>query len=158
MLLCTVRQGNNASSWNNMLTWLEGRVTTSPSSTTRPLVGCSKPANTRNNVLFPQPLGPTIVTNSPRAISRQAAARRERGAGRGKSQRSSRSGSDSTAAVRLKEVRARSGTEIKMLGLDHSFRYQQDGDGLSIEIPGWFADPTNRPCKTAYCFKIAAAK
>jgi alpha-L-fucosidase len=64
---------------------------------------------------------------------------------------------DSTAAVRLEAVRAKSGSEIKMLGLDRSFMYTQDEHGLTIEIPGWFAQASKRPCQTAYAFKIVAA-
>src|SRR5438045_9471493 len=36
----------------------------------RPVVGLSKPATMLRSVLFPQPDGPTIATNSPAAIAR----------------------------------------------------------------------------------------
>ena len=40
-------------------------VTSTPSSSTRPDVGCSKPAISRNIVVLPQPEGPSREKNSP---------------------------------------------------------------------------------------------
>ncbi len=45
-------------------------VTSSPSSSTVPSLGSSKPAIMRRVVVLPQPEGPSIVKNSPRGISR----------------------------------------------------------------------------------------
>ena len=60
-------------------------------------------------------------------------------------------------SVRLANVRARSGSQITMLGLDHNFRYTQDDQALTIEIPAWLADPAKRPCQHAFAFKIEQA-
>jgi len=46
---------------------LEGRF--SPASSMTPSVGCSNPAIIRSVVVFPDPLGPRKVTNSPRVMS-----------------------------------------------------------------------------------------
>ena len=45
------------------------RVTSLPSSTTRPSVGRMKPARMRRSVVLPQPEGPSSVTSSPSRIS-----------------------------------------------------------------------------------------
>lgn len=57
--------------------------------------------------------------------------------------------------VRLESVRAKPGSAITMLGLDHRFKYTQDDKTLAIEIPDWFRDPAKRPCEIAYAFKIS---
>ena len=56
--------------------------------------------------------------------------------------------------VRLKSVRAESGSAVTMLGLDHNFRYTQDEEALSIEVPAFLSDPAKRPCDMAWTFKI----
>lgn len=56
--------------------------------------------------------------------------------------------------LRLESVRAKSGSAIRMLGLDHDFEYRQDDKALSIEIPAWFVQVEHRPCETAYTFRI----
>jgi len=56
--------------------------------------------------------------------------------------------------IRLRDVRARANSQIKMLGMDHSFRYTQDDQALTIEIPPFLADAAKRPCRHAYAFKI----
>jgi alpha-L-fucosidase len=56
--------------------------------------------------------------------------------------------------IRLQNVRARANSRITMLGLDHNFRYAQDDQALTIEIPAFLADADKRPCKHAYAFKI----
>jgi len=48
------------------------RVTSAPASSTCPSSGCSKPAITRKVVVFPEPDGPSIVKNSPSAMSRSS--------------------------------------------------------------------------------------
>ena len=55
--------------------------------------------------------------------------------------------------ITLKSVMARSGSQIKMLGLDHSFSYTQNQECLNIELPTWFCG-SRRPCRFAHCFKI----
>jgi len=55
--------------------------------------------------------------------------------------------------IALKAVRAKSNSQIKMLGLDHNFDYTQNKDVLNITVPVWFGN-LNRPCKFAHCFKI----
>jgi len=59
--------------------------------------------------------------------------------------------------VRLESVRAQPGSAIRMLGRDHSFRYAQDGQSLTIELPDGFADPAKRPSAVACAFKIQQA-
>ena len=49
---------------------MEGPVTIFPSSLTVPSVGFSNPSIIRNNVVFPQPDGPTKEMNSPVSIVR----------------------------------------------------------------------------------------
>ena len=71
----TLMCGNSAYCWNTVLTLrLYGGVfdTSSPSRRTRPAVGASNPAIIRRVVVFPQPDGPSIEKNSPRAIEKSA--------------------------------------------------------------------------------------
>lgn len=56
--------------------------------------------------------------------------------------------------LKLKSVRARRGSSIRMLGLGHNFQYTQEERVLSIQIPEWLADPEKQPCKHAYVFRI----
>jgi len=58
--------------------------------------------------------------------------------------------------VKLKSVRARQGSAVRMLGLDHRFEYIQDENALTIDIPDWFAYSAKRPCKYAWAFRIEA--
>ncbi len=67
--------GNSAYCWKTVLTLrLYGGTddTSSPSSSTAPLVGCSKPAIIFSSVVLPQPDGPSSEKNSPRAIAKSA--------------------------------------------------------------------------------------
>ncbi len=57
-------------------------------------------------------------------------------------------------ALRLAEVKVRPGSEIKILGLDHSFRYTQDVAGLTIELPEWLNELGRAPAGPAWCFKL----
>jgi len=62
-----------AKSWNTIpvdRSYGGASVTSTPPIETVPAVGRSKPAIVRRVVVFPQPEGPTSVTNSPRSISR----------------------------------------------------------------------------------------
>jgi len=65
---------------------------------------------------------------------------------------------DTVAGVRLQSIKARPGSKITMLGLDHTFAYTQDEKSLTIQIPDWFGNSTRRPCKYAYVLKIEQAK
>jgi alpha-L-fucosidase len=58
--------------------------------------------------------------------------------------------------LRLASVRARPGSAIHLLGLEHDFAYQQDDEALTIELPEWLADPARRPSSMACAFKIEA--
>ena len=63
--------GNSVYCWNTVLTlrwWGATLDTSTPSSITLPLVGCSKPAIIFSRVVLPQPDGPRSEKNSPRAI------------------------------------------------------------------------------------------
>ncbi|MBI5831504.1 MAG: alpha-L-fucosidase [Armatimonadetes bacterium] len=60
----------------------------------------------------------------------------------------------SAASLRLRQVRARAGSAVRMLGLDHVFTWRADEQGMVIDIPAWFADPDQRPCQTVYAFEI----
>ncbi len=63
----TVIQGKIESPWNTIeLPGLSGWLRTT---VTSPLVGVSSPARIRRSVVFPQPLGPTIMKKVPVAIS-----------------------------------------------------------------------------------------
>ena len=67
--------GNSAYCWNTVLTlrwWGATLDTSTPSSITLPLVGCSKPAIIFSRVVLPQPDGPRSEKNSPRAIAKSA--------------------------------------------------------------------------------------
>lgn len=57
----------------------------------------------------------------------------------------------------LRSVRAKSGSQITMLGLHEPLRYTQNDKHLTIEIPSWIDDPARRPCKSALSFKIEQA-
>ena len=57
-------------------------------------------------------------------------------------------------SIRLESVRAKPGSAITMLGLDHAFRHTQDDKALTIEMPPWWRDESKRPCRAAYAFKI----
>ena len=59
-----------------------GRRTSTPSIDAAPALGASSPASTRRSVLFPQPLGPTRLTNSPRRNVEVDAAEQRRPCGR----------------------------------------------------------------------------
>ena len=63
----TVIQGKIDSPSNTIA--LSGLARSERSTTTLPLVGLSRPASIRSSVVLPQPLGPTIMKNSPVAIS-----------------------------------------------------------------------------------------
>ena len=60
----TVSQGNSVYDWNTIPRSAPGAVTGEPSSTTRPVVGVSRPATMRSSVDLPQPDGPRIVMKS----------------------------------------------------------------------------------------------
>jgi len=57
-------------------------------------------------------------------------------------------------SLTLRSLRAKEGTPISMLGVKAPLKWQQNKDGLVIQIPRAIAD--QKPCKQAYAFKIAA--
>jgi len=60
--------------------------------------------------------------------------------------------------ISLRSVRARSGSQVRMLGLDQPLKYTQDDHALTITIPACIDDPATRPCKHAFCFAIEQDK
>ena len=62
------RCGTHATSASHDAGESERRST--PSTRTRPEVGVTNPSNTDNNVLFPDPLGPTKATREPAGTER----------------------------------------------------------------------------------------
>src|SRR5476651_49697 len=64
----TVRHGSRLSLWNTKPRSSPGPLSARPSSKILPDVAGSRPARMRNNVVLPQPLGPTNEMNSPRSI------------------------------------------------------------------------------------------
>src|SRR5215467_9850034 len=71
----TVRHGSSTGSWNTMpMSWL-GSSTECPRRVTRPAERGSSPARILSSVVFPQPDCPTMVMNSPAAISTEMPAR-----------------------------------------------------------------------------------
>src|SRR5207302_10352308 len=67
-LSSTVRHGSSTGSWNTIPTLRLGPLMRRPSSSTLPDEAERRPPRMRSNVVFPQPEGPTIVTNSPSAM------------------------------------------------------------------------------------------
>src|SRR5262245_9125321 len=65
MLPATVRQGKSANSWNTMPRSGPGPRTARPDTRISPASARTKPPMMWSKVLLPQPLGPTMVTNSP---------------------------------------------------------------------------------------------
>ncbi|MCX6924134.1 MAG: alpha-L-fucosidase, partial [Verrucomicrobia bacterium] len=56
--------------------------------------------------------------------------------------------------LKLRNVRAREGSQVRMLGVDQPLAWRQTQDELRIEIPEGFQDERHRPCELAYAFKI----
>jgi len=54
----------------------------------------------------------------------------------------------------LKTVKAKAGSEIRMLGYDKALAWRMDKKGLVIELPESLQDEAARPCKQAWAFKI----
>jgi len=67
--------GSSRGSWKISPIRGDGAASATPSSVTRPRNAVSRPATIRSNVLFPQPLGPTIQTISPCASCSAMSAR-----------------------------------------------------------------------------------
>jgi alpha-L-fucosidase len=61
-------------------------------------------------------------------------------------------------SLTLRSVRAKAGSAIRMLGLEESLKWRQDGRGLSIEIPEAMQNPAARPCGMAWTFRIETAQ
>ena len=68
-LSSTVRHFSSVGDWNTMPTPSGGACTDTPSSRTSPALGGRRPATIFISVVLPQPLGPTMDTNSPSATS-----------------------------------------------------------------------------------------
>jgi hypothetical protein len=62
-----LRHGSSTGDWNTTPMSRLGPLWRRPPSSTVPRLARSSPARMRSSVLLPQPLGPTTVTNSPRA-------------------------------------------------------------------------------------------
>ncbi len=60
----TLFHGNSANCWNTTARSGPGASTTTPPTFTVPVLGNSRPATIRMQVVLPQPDGPTIATNS----------------------------------------------------------------------------------------------
>ena len=69
-LSSTLRQSSSTGRWKTMATSGEAPRSGAPSSSTCPADGSSRPAISRSRVVLPQPLSPTIATNSPAHSSR----------------------------------------------------------------------------------------
>src|SRR5439155_11220258 len=74
-LSSTLRQGRSTGFWNAMPTFLRGRTTGSPSTTTAPPDAVTRPEISLSSVDLPQPLGPTNATMAPRATSSDTSSR-----------------------------------------------------------------------------------
>jgi alpha-L-fucosidase len=59
-------------------------------------------------------------------------------------------------SLNLKTVRPRPGTAIRLLGYGEELPWRNDGNGLTVDLPGYLQDAGNRPCSTAYAFRIEA--
>ena len=71
----TVRQSSSTSRWNTMATLPTAPLTAAPPTSMVPVVAGISPEISISRVLFPQPLGPTIETNSPAPIARSISSR-----------------------------------------------------------------------------------
>jgi alpha-L-fucosidase len=59
--------------------------------------------------------------------------------------------------LKLKQVRPRAGSEVRMLGLEQPLRWHlEPSEGFVIELPAELQAEAARPCKQAYVFKIVA--
>ena len=57
----------------------------------------------------------------------------------------------------LRSVRARDGSQIRLLGVEKPLSWRNDErEGLVIELPNELQTEANRPCKQAYAFRIEA--
>jgi alpha-L-fucosidase len=55
----------------------------------------------------------------------------------------------------LKSVRAKAGSQIRMLGFPEQLNWRNDSSsGLVIDLPANLQDESKRPCKYACCFRI----
>jgi alpha-L-fucosidase len=58
----------------------------------------------------------------------------------------------------LERVRPADGSAVTMLGSTQPLSWTRAGDGMSIELPKAFEDPSQRPCATAWVFRIPMAR
>lgn len=54
----------------------------------------------------------------------------------------------------VRSLRAKEGSRVTMLGVKHDLKWQQNKEGLVIQIPTAIAE--NKPCQQAYVFKVEA--
>jgi alpha-L-fucosidase len=57
-------------------------------------------------------------------------------------------------SLTIKTVIPKDGTAVYMLGYDKQLPWHYGEGGLTVDLPGYLQDSVNRPCKTAYSFKI----
>ena len=60
--------------------------------------------------------------------------------------------------LRLKTVRAKTGSKVRLLGLNRPLKWRNEPDALAIQIPDGLQDEAQRPCKVAWCFRIEATQ
>jgi alpha-L-fucosidase len=58
--------------------------------------------------------------------------------------------------LRLKTVRAKSGSQLMLLGVNQPLPWQNQNDALTAQIPDALQEEAHRPCKVAWCFRIEA--
>ena len=75
----TLRQSSRIASWNTMPTSVSGRSTGLPPTVIEPAVCGTRPATILRMVVLPQPLGPTMATNSDCRMSRSMSAQASTG-------------------------------------------------------------------------------
>jgi len=55
----------------------------------------------------------------------------------------------------LQTVKPRAGSVVRMLGTDESLPWNQTAQGMEITLPPGLQDPSRRPCRFAWVFRIA---
>jgi alpha-L-fucosidase len=62
------------------------------------------------------------------------------------------------SVLRLEKVRARAGSAIRLLGRGEALAWTQDERALEVRLPVSMTDPSQRPCRTAWVFRIPTAR
>jgi alpha-L-fucosidase len=60
--------------------------------------------------------------------------------------------------LRLKTVRAKTGSKVTLLGENRPLKWRNEADALAIRIPDALQDEAQRPCKVAWCFRIESVQ